>query len=1583
MGGLLRSLFFINTHSRSRQAGFVLPTTVLLLLMVTLTTAAISFRSFSRTQAVIAQREQEVIVGAAAPAIDRAKAKIEYLFAQDIRFPGGLPTSNKLQAMMRNMENLEAGGSNNSPLPGSSANPEDDAPYTLPDETRLNLNNDPANQLDNAWSFVSDIDGDGVAAPNEVIVYSILMDDAQIPPGGAATDPPIDIDDVVSDQKAQALVNRNAPIDTATAGNACPVVGGAPPGGQRIANSQGWEALDNVNLLKNFQIDVFVINDNAVNRTVSTLEFQQVRQAQRGNKWGAWFKNDLEIFPGPAFTWNGAMHTEGSVFLGNAPNLNLISAYNSCLYPDPTASEITLASNQDGSFAGQLVVGRMGSATNNGFDVGAGDPSVDWNDGTVTSHGSIQLTTNNDSVQPQGTPQLSDIALDPIQIFTADISVHRNPATWTRFADWANSPLVTNARVFNDQNSQTPFLDDLYRADNRYGPKPSYTSNLRLSDANGGAGAKIGDPIPSAQAGLVDLNGGLDGYWERQAIREGLRIIGGERLELGNATIWKGAGTANPNEMDPLYPYSRSLSYRPNNALRTDLSTRLHRMTLRDNLAAVQSMAVYHARGADGGDFPLMCMSMTAHPGTQATINRSTGFNNISPGLLDIDFFNGFGTNGWEYGPPMGSEAAFTNAYNNSNSDLNKALTNLAHFAGDPLGGAPSFTPVQDEHIHPYPTMSMWGDFSHLRRLLDAGTSYADLSPADQSYLHTAACTLGMLADNIDKINNLTFSPASLNQIALAIGNSGIPDVGDQLVASTHVSFSNTFVLPTSPHAYISTLQAVSDNNPASTQARRIAQLARILHLQYQIRRDRTYGFENASRNAAAAALTTYVRPLPVQYGPHDITGSAGGATPQTIPNGTFVRLGVGIDPSYFGLAEPSDAVEEKKFLQLAALTGGIDISSTPVPPTRNTGNSQFPSLFYLFPLVPHDQIGAGAGSIPQPANELYIDDGVDTDGTVGSDLYIQDANNLFLYEAFSDADIASIALTPKTTGSWISPSISPLPANNSNTITVGGTDRATLFLDKGFMDGRELMSSRALDIDINLATTQLVVASDPTSTWIAPNTVGGAGPAATGGIVYAFREDARREDSIVRPIRTFSPASAPAAQTTDAQAAWTTCRADITNVNCIMQFDFGPANDPYSSVFDPPLRREVGNNDTYISPKPVDYFADPMRRPYGFRLSNGSTLNRTPVVTAGLSFISDNAVAIKGDFNLHNSTTGVPREEFDELLSIQNNGAVDEDDFYENRTNRSLLFANPAPGAGGTPGVSADTWRPVEVVGDAVTILSDNFNDGSVDDALMLPRATTVASGTSSYQNYLRPRGQGSGDADGDYRTLPVSIKNPSLFRENPYDGYDPNFNPTGSFTGDSLSSPIKVWRDGGFKGERTSINGDLMNIGDGNLNGLRRNDLILPASTTVNALIVTGVVPSRAGQSNGGLHNLPRFLEFWNLPNTFMRFFGGFFQLNYSTASTGPWDDKNNGWEPTAAAPAGGESITFYGAPRRVWGYDVALQFAPPGPVSTRFITIGNPRSEYYQEVAADDPYMKNLQCAKNRAGSFAIENRTVTCS
>ena len=718
MSGLLRSLLLINKPARAGQAGFVLPTTVLLLLVLSLTVGALSFRTFSRSSSVIAQREQQVIDSAAAPAIDRAKAKLEYLFSKDARFPGGIPSSDVIASMLLN------DGTNG--IPTITAND----PYTFPGETRVDIN---GGSNDNAWSFKADVDGDGTVQADEIIVYSILMDDAAGTGSSAVA-----LTDNVTATKANALVSRNGPINTSEVQTGC---------GSSRAPEAGWQVVSAATLQKNFQITAFVANRNKANRTVSAIELQQVRQADRGNKWGAWFKYDLELFPGATedFFWNGAMHTEGNFLIRDKYRARMISSHNSCLYTQDS-SEITLASN--GEFQGQVISAKSGSndfeGSSTSVETGTlGVPTFhlftqNGQAPDVTSNGNIG--SNNDSVTGNR-EYLKGIFLDPIKLFTEDKLAHRSnssSSSWTHDTGWDGSLFVSKKRIYN-QNAATPYLDDTFRADNRYGPKPVYDKYNKIP-----TGSSVGTPIAS-NATLTALDAtnniyGLDGYWERRAIGQGLRVIVGQRLELGNPFGWKGVSESTANNRDPLYPPNTNAS-----------AEARQRRSLYDNLAAVQGMVVYHY-GSNSGQFPRACVASTAHPGTATTIINSRTFNTIDVNgtqKLNADFFNGVGTNGWEFAFPYTTDTAFAAAIA-SNQPLGKVLRNLGNFAGDPLGGAPSFVPTQDSNVHPAPNMAAWGDFSQLRRILASGTAYASLSPADKSTLHSAACTVGMLSYDLN-----------------------------------------------------------------------------------------------------------------------------------------------------------------------------------------------------------------------------------------------------------------------------------------------------------------------------------------------------------------------------------------------------------------------------------------------------------------------------------------------------------------------------------------------------------------------------------------------------------------------------------------------------------------------------------------------------------------------------------------------------------------------------------------------------------------------------------------------------------------
>jgi len=151
------------------------------------------------------------------------------------------------------------------------------------------------------------------------------------------------------------------------------------------------------------------------------------------------------------------------------------------------------------------------------------------------------------------------------------------------------------------------------------------------------------------------------------------------------------------------------------------------------------------------------------------------------------------------------------------------------------------------------------------------------------------------------------------------------------------------------------------------------------------------------------------------------------------------------------------------------------------------------------------------------------------------------------------------------------------------------------------------------------------------------------------------------------------------------------------------------------------------------------------------------------------------------------------------------------------------------------------------------------------------------------------------------------------------------------------------------------------------------------------VNSVIVSGITPSRNGQSYGGLHNYPRLNEDWNPTRNFadprdLVMSGSFLQLSFSNYATGPYDQS--AWEPGDNAEGTDEVIDYYFAPERLWGYDVALQLARVGPVSSRLITVNRARSEFYREPSADDPYIKNLRCATTSDGE-QVDPRATDCN
>jgi hypothetical protein len=1541
--GFLRNLLLVGRRPRMSRAGFVLPTTVLLLLVATLTIGSITYRTYTRTAQTIGDRQQRVIYNAATPAIDRARAKLEFLFdvRKDPRFPGGIPGEGRLVGML-----LNDGSNGVQELPGD--NGED--VYTLPGEDRIDINGD--GRDDNAWSYRVDTDEDNVL--DATVVYSILFEIPATFRDASNNETPLltDSSSAAIAERANKLQVRQGPLSSILPSAACRLNATA------TQPEAGWipDGSSTSTLRKNFQIDAFVLPD-APTGTVATLEFYQDRQVERGNKWGAWFRNDLEIFPAPNFNWNGAMHTEGSLIVGK-PSSGLytsymISSHNSCLYSSEKASEVTVAeipddvdSNDDGvidipAFRGQIISGLIGKNNFSGnsrfhlFD-GPGVRPIYNGDDTV-------LEPDTDSVGNGGGS--TGYALDPVILLTEGVSVSRNGdnSILPQEGDWQNSAFKEKKRIFNE-SAEAPSVDDSFRADDRYGPRPRYQNKKipvtvasigEVIDGDKMIDADLPDEALTRNSTDDDVEPGLDGYWERRAWRDGLRLIVGQRLELGliSPKTW-GYIPSSESPRSPLRPWniaSQTCGILDGNARCNEAR---QRRTLVDNLAAVQATAVYHSIGGSR-DFPLACIATTTHPGTSITLDRSATFENLifgadfagtsPPPLAVSDFFSGRGTNGWEYSAP--SETGFPG------TELTKALQNLAHFAGDPNGGAPSFPPVQDGTVHPYPLLSMWGDFSMLRRILNpigGSFNYSALSPADKTYLHTAACTLGMLAHNVDYLEK-AFSVAGY-----AVSSPGAPlsTLARLLTSLNSSGLLGVRVANTLPaEVQIEGLKRAR-NSPTATAAQRreideVLPLAQLVMQKEQVEHDRLNGFffnPDSCRDLR--------------------TASAG--------------LGA-LCPQGF----------------------------------------KYPILYSLFPLSPDPSIPGRTIPGEHPEDPNTREKGNVLERADSTSTYITNSNVNGSYR-YQGVDVAQIALSPQPIGgTWRTPNRRDGAGTTANSnrgarIKVCGDGRVlcdrsasntgefvtgdlyqVAFKDSGMFNSREMMSVRVLDINLDLLR-RAPIAGD---FWLPES-----------GIVYAFREDAVSENSIVRPA--LAGPGGVCASNAGYEPANTACHMQVGQTSAL-------------NSTDPPLSDSLS-----ISPKPVDYYPDPDRRPHGFRLREGSQLSRGGTLNRGtddrgrgLSFITDNPVYIQGDFNLHQTEGNALIEEFTQTLFVrprQANQTYTPEEFYNERRTPDPRFADP----------TLDQWRPTEILADAVTILSNNFCDGSIEDGFLTaglenptganlstrlrderPGAgvslvlngsvygcvtgtgTTVETNPiTSYLNQNRPNQDPGLSEDVNTRTGVnggMYANRMRWTRENWYDRGAPvavsrNGNPIKNrdtfLTSPTSSSPVA----GEYSRGSASANESYYPT-----NLVRRPRIAALSGTRVNSIIISGIVPSRENQSYGGMHNFPRFLEDWARNPLYIS--GSFLQLNFSNYATGPFDQdafevgiaplNDDLPNPNSPGFSNGELIRYYEPPSRLWGYDVGLQYAPAGPLAQRFVTFTSVRSEFYNEPPANDPYIVNL--------------------
>jgi hypothetical protein len=1776
--GVLAWLLGVYCRSQSNR-GFILPTATLLIIVAFLIMMSLLARTANRVVQVAGQRERIAVEGPSSESVDRARAKIEYMFTRE-----PLPTDPSEQSFEDFLGNRRRDDTGQV----IGARQASDI-YTLPDEIRCGAQNGDClyaraaftpDGIAPTWAYRVDLNGNGsVNDPQDgVAVYSIIgrvVRDGKSavplfnPDGSLRTD----VDYLKERQRRAAhfLVN-NAPARAQSADSSC---AGATTGG--AVNEKGrFSTGSSAEEVKNFQIYAVTLPNrpNTADVTANAVVFQQDRLFTGANKWGAYFRFDLEISPGPEFNWNGAMHTEGTLFLrsGRGFASYLISAPNSCYFLPAVNSQI--------SARGLFMTGSNRDNNNNPGDNSlvhlqpAGRTAPTQIIRLATTGGFPNSTEpgtfdSQDAVRDGYLP--IDVSMDPLYLLTNNLPVPRKreggSQDYNTYKDTNWGGLLAS-RIQVGRCEAPPYVDDTFRADNRLGPKPSYARGScdGAETWTGQAGDLITNkpewtrntPPPEAPDEY-----GLDGYWERRALGQGMKVIVGQRLELGNVGVWGGwrtfgrsngptnwtnitwqrwagiGGSVNPTEpekriyeptttpyfsgtdpeyrysheifgllfrprpttiegnipapgaADPLYPpavlatefggvtpYNFGVSGVPGPTFNTDrLIEQLNRRTQRDNLAAVQAAAVYHHKGTPDRTLPVLCLSSTIHPGTEASYFNSITFGDpvspAAPTAIDqmtrypssnanfvrppgsealfppADFFTGRGTANMEYGKGTDpDDPPFEVADFARGSSLMKVLTNLAQFAGDPNGAfPPSQAQPGSRQVYPDPVLTMWGDFSNLRRTiatLEGGTSYADLSPADQANLHTAGCTMSLLATNVhwyldwgyfgtgndfylskngqEPFNDDPTAPpldtdtgsspnirTDLQRLAHALRQ--LQDgIFNEAVGNYEVGYGILDFVPLNESAgagpcrpitsinancynipaeyYIAALAKIRDaQQPHSTdpnspyqQWNRLVYLARMVHTRLQIVRDRTYGFreyipgqwigvdtvemENPGNGTDPANPTGPLRPNNQRLAYKFFTESATGP----YRRGTVINLPCDLslaDINYFGYRKRgralnrnnrADQILEREMVALARLC-----------PTQ----PKYPSLYYLFPgdlnsdgevagrdahghdgtsginmrnssnPSPYNQPSGGGGNNQETFSEPYV----------LSRYIAEEANRTATYEPVSLADLDAMRLQDRKpdggSSRWSLPVVNLVnnqpvtnadvyqretdlivsvsqPANAQTNLSAYRTGLA----EKALYDGRQLQMARVMDFDLDLLR-RVNLSPFGNDAWLAVGQIATATtPPVAGGIIYAFREDARREDALLRPANSIWE---------NYERAW---RANYENGPPL---DLRMNPDPQNPS-DPPV------TPTNISGKPVDYYSDPDRRVHGFRLMNGNDISRLGMSSEaenifGMTFVSDNPVYIMtqlargiSGFNLHMTPDGTEVQEFTTLLPFP----YDFNQFY-GRPNRNSAFANP----------QQDTWRPAEIISDAITLITHNFCDGYQENGIRNVRNTTAGlnipgkdangdchgspNGGPSTQN--TPRIEDTGVTD---FTNPSRLPRDRWARENPYDE----------------ASPIIVGSDGTH---RTQTRGTQAIVPVGNYSGINTRGAIPRRNTDfrVNAVIVSAVVPTRRGQQGyGGLHNFPRFLETGNA----LTIQGSLLQLGFSNYATSPFD--LDAFERHQLGTSAYEWIAYYSPPQRFWGYDPALQYAPAGPASRRFIVASNARNEYFLELSADDPYTCQLR-------------------
>ena len=345
MRAMLRSLMAMGRRARLPVAGFVLPTVTMVLLVVILLTVAITLRSFDRGNIARNVRVNQQVLAAATPALDRAKAKIQFMLQEDPQRPTATPSDNEMYRMMS-----AVGYSNDI--------------YTFGGEERLTLKYDldgkngvtpPANppdaekdeEIKTAWRYAVDTDNNGKF--DTFTLYGIYFRS----PDRKTTSP----DAGTFTRARQPLEARTPPMTGKIADPKCAVAAGTSAS---LVGDSGWYKSEG-KLKKSFFVytvnlpitkigigglDAQKYEEFKGTTSFSALEYQQDQTRVPLSNNAVVYEDDLEISPGVDFRINGRMFTNSNFFASTLKTLRLfqVSSPESCFYEQEN-SKIIVSGN--------------------------------------------------------------------------------------------------------------------------------------------------------------------------------------------------------------------------------------------------------------------------------------------------------------------------------------------------------------------------------------------------------------------------------------------------------------------------------------------------------------------------------------------------------------------------------------------------------------------------------------------------------------------------------------------------------------------------------------------------------------------------------------------------------------------------------------------------------------------------------------------------------------------------------------------------------------------------------------------------------------------------------------------------------------------------------------------------------------------------------------------------------------------------------------------------------------------------------------------------------------------------------------